>query len=236
MSIVQMVALWAVPILLAITVHEVAHGWVARLLGDPTAYEAGRLTLNPIPHMHWFGTFVLPLSMAAVAGIAVGWAKPVPVNYARLHRPRQDMAWVAFAGPASNGLMLVGWAVLARFSMEWQGEAASALFLMSQAGIIINAALMLLNLLPIPPLDGSVILGSWLPKELSAKWFTFGRYGMFFALAVLFFGLWQGFLLVPLIAFIEMIHGAFGLSAGYGQAAISQTLEIASVYGGVAHG
>ena len=211
MSLVQTLAIWVVPVLLGITVHEVAHGWVANRFGDSTAAEAGRLTLNPIPHVDWLGTLVLPLAMVASFGVAMGWAKPVPVNAARLRRPREDMAWVALAGPASNALMLIAWAGVARIGLELDSTLGVILFAMGQAGIVINSVLMLLNLLPIPPLDGSVVVGSLLPPELGRKWLEFGRYGMALVLGLFLLGSWYGFLAEPLIAFIGAAHQFFGL-------------------------
>lgn len=211
MSLAQTLAIWAVPVLLAITVHEVAHGWVAYRFGDPTAAEAGRLTLNPLPHVDWLGTLVLPLAMVASFGVAMGWAKPVPVDAHRLRRPREDMAWVAAAGPASNALMLVAWAGAARLGLALDSEFGMILFAMGQAGIVINSVLMLLNLLPIPPLDGAVVVGSLLPPKLAGKWLEFGRYGLILVLALFLLGSLYGFIGGPLLAFIGAAHHLFGL-------------------------
>ena len=211
MSLAQTLAIWAVPVLLGITVHEVAHGWVAHRFGDSTAAEAGRLTLNPIPHVDWLGTLVLPLAMVASLGVAMGWAKPVPVDTSRLRHPRKDMAWVAIAGPAANALMLVGWALIARLGLALDSEFGAILFAVGQAGIIINSILMLLNLLPIPPLDGSVVAARWMPPELARKWLEFGRYGLILVLALFLVGSMYGFIGKPLIAFIGAAHQFFGL-------------------------
>lgn len=211
MSLAQTLAIWAVPVLLGITVHEVAHGWVAHRFGDSTAAEAGRLTLNPIPHVDWLGTLVLPLAMVASLGVAMGWAKPVPVDTSRLRHPRKDMAWVAIAGPAANALMLVGWALIARLGLALDSEFGAILFAVGQAGIIINSILMLLNLLPIPPLDGSVVAARWMPPGLARKWLEFGRYGLILVLALFLVGSMYGFIGKPLIAFIGAAHQFFGL-------------------------
>ena len=211
MSLAQTLAIWAVPVLLGITVHEVAHGWVAYRFGDPTAAEAGRLTLNPFPHVDWLGTLVLPLAMVASLGVAMGWAKPVPVDASRLRRPREDMAWVALAGPASNALMLIAWAGVARLGLALDSEFGIILFAIGQAGIVINSILMLLNLLPIPPLDGSVVVARWLPPELGRKWLEFGRYGLILVLGLFLVGSLYGFIGKPLIAFIGTAHRFFGL-------------------------
>lgn len=211
MSLAQTLAIWAVPVLLAITVHEVAHGWVAYRFGDPTASEAGRLTLNPFPHVDWLGTLVLPLAMVASLGVAMGWAKPVPVDASRLRRPREQMAWVAAAGPAANALMLVAWALIARLGVALDSEFGVILFAVGQAGIVINSVLMLLNLLPIPPLDGSVVVARWMPPELARKWMEFGRYGLIVVLALFLLGSMYGLIGIPLLAFIGAAHQFFGL-------------------------
>lgn len=211
MSLAQTLAIWAVPVLLAITVHEVAHGWVAYRFGDPTAAEAGRLTLNPFPHIDWLGTLVLPLAMVASLGVAMGWAKPVPVDASRLHRPREQMAWVAAAGPAANALMLVAWALIARLGVALDSEFGVILFAVGQAGIVINSVLMLLNLLPIPPLDGSVVVARWMPPEFARKWMEFGRYGLIVVLALFLVGSMYGLIGIPLLAFIGAAHQFFGL-------------------------
>ena len=211
MSLAQTLAIWAVPVLLAITVHEVAHGWVAYRFGDPTAAEAGRLTLNPFPHVDWLGTLVLPLAMVASLGVAMGWAKPVPVDASRLRRPREQMAWVAAAGPAANALMLVAWALIARLGVALDSEFGIILFAVGQAGIVINSVLMLLNLLPIPPLDGSVVVARWMPPELARKWMEFGRYGLIVVLALFLLGSMYGLIGIPLLAFIGAAHRFFGL-------------------------
>lgn len=211
MPLAQTLAIWAVPVLLAITVHEVAHGWVAYRFGDPTAAEAGRLTLNPFPHVDWLGTLVLPLAMVASLGVAMGWAKPVPVDASRLRRPREQMAWVAAAGPAANALMLVAWALIARLGVALDSEFGIILFAVGQAGIVINSVLMLLNLLPIPPLDGSVVVARWMPPELARKWMEFGRYGLIVVLALFLLGSMYGLIGIPLLAFIGAAHQFFGL-------------------------
>lgn len=211
MSLAQTLAIWAIPVLLAVTVHEFAHGWVAYRFGDPTAAEAGRLTLNPLPHVDWLGTLVLPLAMVASLGVAMGWAKPVPVDAARLRRPREQMAWVAAAGPAANALMLIAWALIARLGMALDSEFGVILFAVGQAGIVINSVLMLLNLLPIPPLDGSVVVARWMPPELARKWMEFGRYGLIVVLALFLLGSMYGLIGIPLLAFIGAAHQFFGL-------------------------
>ena len=211
MGLAQTLAVWALPVLFAVTVHEAAHGWAALRCGDPTARDAGRLTLNPVPHVHWFGTLALPLSLAVLAGFAVGWAKPVPVDPARLRRPRPDMAKVAAAGPAANALMLLGWGALGALALRLQ---APFLLAAAQAGIIVNALLLAVNLLPVPPLDGARVLGALLPPGLAARWEAAGRWLLLPALALVFLGFQQGFLLAPLAALIGAAHALFGLPWG----------------------
>ena len=211
MGLAQTLAVWALPVLFAVTVHEAAHGWAALRCGDPTARDAGRLTLNPVPHVHWFGTLALPLSLAVLAGFAVGWAKPVPVDPARLRRPRPDMAKVAAAGPAANALMLLGWGALGALALRLQ---APFLLAAAQAGIIVNALLLAVNLLPVPPLDGARVLGALLPPGLAARWDAAGRWLLLPALALVFLGFQQGFLLAPLAALIGAAHTLFGLPWG----------------------
>ena len=214
--LMQTLALWAVPVLLAITVHEVAHGWVAWQHGDPTALEAGRLTLNPLPHIDWFGTVLLPLLLISTVGLAAGWARPVPVNARRLRQPHRDMGRVAIAGPAANLLMLLAWGLVARVGFEL-GSASifgTILFGMGQAGIVINALLMLLNLIPIPPLDGSVVLASFLSPEWSRRFLALGRYTLFLALGLLVLGFYTGWLQPLLIRIMDFLFRLFGLFGG----------------------
>ena len=211
MELAQTLAVWALPVLFAVTVHEAAHGYAALRCGDPTARDAGRLTLNPLPHVHWFGTVALPLLLVALAGVAAGWAKPVPVDPARLRRPRPDLALVAAAGPAANALMLLLWAALGAAALRLD---APLLLAAAQAGIIVNALLLLINLLPIPPLDGAQVLGALLPPRLAARWRAAGRWLLLPALALILLGFQQGFLLAPLAALIGAAHALFGLPWG----------------------
>ncbi len=173
----QQIVVLAPPILLAVTVHEVAHGYVADRLGDPTARMAGRLTLNPLKHLDLVGTLVFFLTRM------IGWAKPVPVNQFNLRNPRRDMIWVALAGPASNIGMAVICALAYRFLGGMRLESnismmvAEALFLMVRAGVMVNVGLAVFNLIPIPPLDGSNILAGMLPPEQARTYLKIGRYG-----------------------------------------------------------
>ncbi|OFZ99960.1 MAG: peptidase M50, partial [Betaproteobacteria bacterium RBG_19FT_COMBO_58_11] len=159
-DIIVQISVLVIPVLFAITLHEAAHGYVAKYFGDLTAYQAGRISLNPLRHIDPIGTILVPLvvyfsTAAAGQGFLFGWAKPVPVNFARLRHPKKDMFWVAAAGPAANLLMAVVWIWIANGAMKTGGGTASTWFYaMSQAGILINVVLMVLNLFPLPPLDG----------------------------------------------------------------------------------
>jgi Zn-dependent protease len=174
--LVQIVAIYALPVLFAITLHEAAHGYVARHFGDLTAHAQGRISLNPLRHIDLVGTIIVPLvilyfsaRMMGGAGILFGWAKPVPVNYSALRKPRQHMAWVAAAGPASNLAQALVWAALLKLAVIAPDNFfAVPLRLMSEAGIVVNLVFMFLNLLPILPLDGGRILASLLPSR--AAW------------------------------------------------------------------
>jgi len=179
-QLIQTIALAAIPVLFAITLHEAAHGYVARHFGDMTAYQYGRISLNPIRHIDPVGTILLPLLTLWMGGILFGWAKPVPVNFAALRNPKKDMLWVALAGPASNLFMAFWWALFMKIAMEFPDNYYSAPLLeMAKIGININVVLMILNLLPLPPLDGGRIAISMLPHRLAYKLAQVEPYGMF---------------------------------------------------------
>ena len=188
-SIIQTLSIVALPVLLAITLHEAAHGYVARHFGDPTAWLAGRISLNPLRHVELFGTILLPILLFLInSPFLFGWAKPVPVDFSRLRHPKRDMLWVAAAGPAVNLLMAVGWAVLLKIdSLIPLNDYSRPLALMCQAGIGINLALMALNLIPLPPLDGGRIAVSLLPYRLAIRFAQLERWGFFILLALLYF-------------------------------------------------
>ena len=179
LSLVQRVVIWILPIVFALTVHEFAHGWMARRYGDNTAYMLGRLTLNPIKHIDWLGTVLLPgILMLSGTHFIFGWAKPVPVNSRNFKNPRQDMAIVALAGPVSNLLMALAWALLARIGVVVGIESISLPFIYSgMAGISINLGLMVLNMLPIPPLDGSRVVSGLLSPKLAWRYNQLEQYG-----------------------------------------------------------
>lgn len=177
--IIQLVAMVAIPLIFAITVHEAAHGYVAKMRGDMTAYNLGRVTLNPIKHIDPIGTIVLPIGMLIFTGFVIGWAKPVPVNFAALKKPRSDMAWVALAGPMANLIMAIGWFLV------WKYIPHYGIDTMAHYGVVINLILMVLNLLPIPPLDGSRIVSALLPLKAAIQYNSIERFGMIILIVLL---------------------------------------------------
>ena len=199
-NILITVLVYAIPVIFAITLHEAAHGYVAKHYGDTTAYMLGRVTLNPVKHIDPLGTVVLPIVTLALSPFMFGWAKPVPVNFANLRNPKKDMLWVAAAGPGSNLFQVVVWAlvaaVLAR-AVEPNGLVGAFWLAVADAGIKVNIMFALLNLLPILPLDGGRIVTSLLPNRLSYAWQGTERYGMIILLVLLFTGV-VGFVLSPL--------------------------------------
>ena len=204
MDLVQTIVLWAVPVVFAITLHEAAHGYVARMFGDQTAWMLGRVTLNPIKHIDPIGTIAVPGALLAVAALThaplflFGWAKPVPVNFANLRNPKRDMFWVAGAGPAINFVMALLWAIVLRFSLPG-GVGSDGLMEMANAGVQINLMLMALNLLPILPLDGGRIAVSLLPHTLAVGYSKLEPYGFMLVILLLATGL-LGTLMQPLLS------------------------------------
>ena len=179
-QLIQTIALAAIPVLFAITLHEAAHGYVARHFGDMTAWQQGRISLNPMRHIDPVGTILLPLLTLWMGGILFGWAKPVPVNFGNLRSPKKDMLWVALAGPASNIVMTLGWALFAKIALAFPENYYSAPLLeMAMIGIKINVVLAALNLLPLPPLDGGRIAISMLPHRQAYQLSRIEPYGMF---------------------------------------------------------
>jgi Zn-dependent protease len=215
--LVQTIAIYALPLLLAITLHEAAHGYVARHFGDMTAYAQGRVSLNPLRHIDLNGTIIVPLVLIALSGgkFAFGWAKPVPVNFSALRKPKQHMAWVAAAGPAVNLLMAIVWAFLLKLGLEMPRNFFSGpLVQMSIAGVVVNVVLMAINLLPILPLDGGRILAGILPRKLALQYGKAERWGGY--LLMIFIGAslldswlaegrFLGRVFAPLSALIETI-------------------------------
>ncbi|MFA6972734.1 MAG: site-2 protease family protein [Gallionella sp.] len=202
-QLIQTITLAAIPILFAITLHEAAHGYVARHFGDMTAYQQGRISLNPMRHIDPVGTVLLPLLTLVLGGVLFGWAKPVPVNFGALRNPKKDMLWVAIAGPASNLAMALGWALLFKMSSSFpENYFAEPLMGMAVIGIKINVVLMVLNLLPLPPLDGGRVAVSLLPHRQAYQLSKIEPYGMFILIFMAITPV-LGWVLFPLVRFVE---------------------------------
>jgi Zn-dependent protease len=198
---IQKITVYAIPLIFAITLHEAAHAFAARYFGDSTAYLLGRMTLNPIKHIDPVWTIVVPLITLLISPFVFGAAKPVPVNFGALRRPKQDMIWVAAAGPAANLLMMLLWALVGKFVLLFPAsEGIIFVILVAKAGIFVNAILMVFNLFPLLPLDGGRILAGLLPASAS---YLFGRtepYGMFILVGLILTGV-MGAFLWPLVDF-----------------------------------
>ncbi|MDF1688871.1 MAG: site-2 protease family protein [Cycloclasticus sp.] len=214
LTLLGRIAIWALPVIFAITVHEVAHGWVASKLGDNTARNLGRLTLNPISHMDLLGTVIVPVVLLFLGGFMFGWAKPVPVNWNNLKNPKRDMVYVAIAGPLTNLLMALAWGAIMKigFLLGASNEFISTpLIYMGYAGIFINAVLMMLNLLPILPLDGGRVLAGLLPQKISYEFSKLERFGFPILVAIIAFG-WLSKILGPPVYFLQTsIFKIFGI-------------------------
>jgi len=203
-QLIQTIAIAALPVIFAITLHEAAHGYVARYFGDPTAWHAGRISLNPIRHIDLWGTIIIPLAILlfSAGNFLFGYAKPVPVVFERLRRPKRDMLWVAAAGPAANLFMALCWALLLKLAWVMPPNAYKLpLAAMSEIGVTVNVALMVLNLLPLPPLDGGRIAVSLLPMPLAMRFARLERWGFPILLVLLFTGV-LGKVMVPLVTLI----------------------------------
>lgn len=212
-DLVQQIAVWAIPVLFAITVHEAAHGYVARHYGDDTAERAGRVTLNPFRHIDPMGTVVVPLVMLAVGGFLFGWAKPVPVNFNRLNSPMRDMALVAAAGPASNLVMAIGWMSLLWY-YQFIGMPPGGWTVvrdMCVAGVTINVVLMVLNLLPMPPLDGGRIAVGLLPLAASRLLARVEPYGMVILVGLMVTGVLSKILFWPFVVVETTLYDIFSI-------------------------
>ena len=205
LNIIQKICAYALPIIFAITVHEAAHGYAARYFGDMTAHYLKRITLNPFKHIDPMGTILLPaLTVMLPGGILFGWAKPVPVNFSNLRNPKKDMMWVALAGPASNLIMAIFWTlILVRINL-FPEQAELFLRVMCLAGIQINIILMVLNMLPLPPLDGGRVAVSLLPYPWSGYLAGLERYGLIILIFLLFSGV-LGKILFPLVNLSQSI-------------------------------
>ncbi len=215
LTLLQRIVVWILPVVFAITVHEVAHGWMAKKYGDNTASMLGRLTLNPIKHVDLFGTLIIPgLLLLSGTGFIFGWAKPVPVDPRNFKNPRHDMAVVALAGPVSNVLMATGWALIARLGVTIgvQAEAISLpLIYTGIAGISINLVLAMLNLLPIPPLDGSRMLTGILPSYWAWQYNRLERYGFVILLILLYTNVLGKILAYPMFIVQQVFFSIAGL-------------------------
>jgi Zn-dependent protease len=213
LTLIQRIVVWILPVIFAITGHEVAHGWVAKKLGDNTAADQGRLTLNPLKHIDILGTLIIPgLLLLTFTGFVFGWAKPVPVDPRVFKKPRQAMAIVAVAGPLSNLLMATAWALLARIGVMLEIEYISfPLIYSGVAGISINLVLALINLLPIPPLDGSRILSGLLPDYWAWQYNRLERFGFIFLLILLATDVLQYLLAYPMYYAQQLFFSLAGM-------------------------
>lgn len=200
-NLIQTVAIYALPVVFAITLHEAAHGYAARHFGDNTAYMMGRITLNPMKHIDPLGTIVMPLVLyfATSGAFLFGYAKPVPVNFGRLHHPKRDMVWVALAGPAANLVQAIGWTVAAYF-MVASGVEERFWLGMAKAGVLTNLVMFAFNLFPLPPLDGGRILVGVLPMRAALAVSRIEPYGFFIVMALVVSGVVGGLWLQPLMA------------------------------------
>ena len=205
LTIIQKFTAYSLPIIFAITVHEAAHGYAAKYFGDMTAFHLKRISLNPLRHIDPLGTIILPASLFFLqAGFIFGWAKPVPVNFSNLRNPKKDMIWVALAGPGANLLMAIFWTIVYSNQLLFPSIGQSFVGVMAVAGIQINIVLMVLNLLPLPPLDGGRVAVGLLPYPWASKLAGLERYGFFILIFLLATGL-LGAILSPLIRISQSI-------------------------------
>lgn len=212
---IQKIAIWVLPVLLAVSLHEAAHAWMADKKGDATARLMGRLTFNPLKHIDPIGTILVPAVMILTTGFAFGWAKPVPVDARNLKNPKKDMMWVALAGPVSNFIMAVLWAVMLNISVLFIDSRSSiSLFflLMPVAGITINVILGVLNLLPIPPLDGGRIMNGLLPHAASIQYSKIEPYGFFIIIALMLSGMLSSIIFPIVSLFLIALSTISGLN------------------------
>jgi Zn-dependent protease len=199
-ELIQTVSTHAIPVLLAITLHEAAHGYAARQLGDDTAWQMGRVTLNPFPHIDLMGTVIMPLILffATSGQFLFGYAKPVPVDFSRLHHPKRDMVWVALAGPAANLFQAFAWAVVI-YLLSGMGSEERFFLDMAQAGVLVNLVMFAFNLFPLPPLDGGRILVGLLPMRLALGFASIERYGFFIVMGLVLMGAVNTFWMRPIM-------------------------------------
>lgn len=218
LTLIQQLAIWALPLIFAITMHEVAHGFVAYLFGDYTAKLAGRLTLNPIKHIDMVGTIIVPVLMMMVSNFIFGWAKPVPVDARNFKHPRRDMAIVACAGPVSNFLMAIIWALIAKIGMLLDSSGYTMigipLVYMGKVGIMLNVVLGVLNLIPLPPLDGGKVLEAVLPRRAAYQASLIEPFGFWILLLLMLSGLLFKIMAPFVEGMMSIIYGLFGLGVG----------------------
>jgi Zn-dependent protease len=213
-NILITVLVYAIPVIFAITLHEAAHGYVAKHFGDSTAYMLGRVTLNPVKHIDPIGTVVLPLVTVALSGFMFGWAKPVPVNFNNLRNPRWHSVWVAAAGPGVNVLQALAWALVARLLAETvapTGLAGGFWLAVAEKGVIVNVVFAILNLFPLLPLDGGRILASLLPPRISYSYSRLEPYGMVILIILMVTGVFSRLLSPLVMAGVTLIYSLFGL-------------------------
>ena len=211
---IQKIAVWAIPVLIAVVFHEVAHGWVANRLGDPTAKNLGRLTLNPIAHIDLFGTILIPaMLILAHSPFVFGYAKPVPVNFYNLRNPKRDMVWVALAGPVMNLILALGfvviWKTFLPSSRSGVPSFLAPLVLMAQGGLLINISLAVFNMFPLPPLDGGRVLVGLLPEPWSTKVAGVERFGMLVLIGLLYTRVIDRFIDGPTEFLLRLYLGVF---------------------------
>ena len=217
LSLPQLIAVYAIPVILAITLHEAAHAWLASRLGDPTARLQGRVSANPFRHVDLVGTLLVPAvillagKLLGAGGLLFGWAKPVPVDASAFRSPRRDLGLVAAAGPGANILMALAWALALKLLIVFRVD-IEFLLLMTQAGILCNIGLAALNLLPVPPLDGGRIVASVLPLRAAIAWYRLERFGLLIVLGLLASGI-LGAVLTPAIRMgVDLISWLFQLA------------------------
>ena len=216
--IIQRIAIFAIPLIFAITLHEAAHAFAARYFGDNTAYMMGRMTLNPIKHIDPIWTLLVPLVLVLMSSPFVfGAAKPVPVNFGALRNPKRDSIWVALAGPLANFAMMAGWAIVAKVALLMGAEASNGgplayIALVAQAGIVVNVLLMIFNLFPLLPLDGGRVVAGLLPPKLAYSYSRLEPYGMFILIALLITGAF-GYIMTPLVdSSLKAVYSVIGIS------------------------
>ena len=213
-NLIQTVSVYAIPVIFAITMHEAAHGYVAKFFGDRTAYMMGRVTLNPFSHIHLVGTILLPLLLyfSTSGALLFGYAKPVPVNFSNLRHPKRDMVWVALAGPAANLLQAIVWILLYVVYTDF-GVTEKFFLAMCKAGVLSNVVMFAFNLFPLPPLDGGRIVTGLLPWRLAYQFSRIEPYGFFIVMALALTGvvnhLWLDPVMSTTFALIEWILKLF---------------------------